>query len=97
MNEEEENGSSDQCPSTNTETPHHLYAELLAAAARVVDVGIPSILNVFVRAENARSKETPDAHKPVYYACVAGIIDFHLEHEEVEDKKDEASYRTNHH
>jgi len=96
MDKEEENSSGDQCPGNDTETRHHLYSKLLAAGARVVDVGIPGILNVDIRAESARGKDTPHPSKSVHNACVARVIDLHLEHEEVEDKIDGAAYRTNH-
>mmetsp|Transcript_34905 Transcript_34905/g.25295 ORF Transcript_34905/g.25295 Transcript_34905/m.25295 type:complete len:342 (+) Transcript_34905:80-1105(+) len=81
----EEDSGGDEHPRDNGKAANHLHAELLAALARLVHVGVGSVLDVGVGAEHAGGEKAPRTAHAVHNRGVAGVIDAQPEEDLVAD------------
>jgi hypothetical protein len=75
LDAEEDKAGGSHAPDEDDDHADNLDAKLLATGASVVDIGVGSVLNVFVSAEDAYAEKAPGAGEAVKGSGVEGIVD----------------------
>mmetsp|Transcript_14995 Transcript_14995/g.30194 ORF Transcript_14995/g.30194 Transcript_14995/m.30194 type:complete len:258 (+) Transcript_14995:57-830(+) len=92
---EEEQPRRGNSPQHDADAPNNLDSELLAAPARVVDIGVGGVLHVLVGAEDAGGPKAPHPAETVHDARVAGVVDLEDQQEVVPANQNAGADDTN--